>query len=449
MRILKTVAASCAALVLAAMPAWGQSLIRDTEIEELMGVYTRDLIVAAGLQPNDVDLYIISDPSVNAFVTRGQNIFMHTGLIMESETPNQLIGVYAHEIGHIAGAHLARSDEAIGNAAVPAYVSLGLGLIAALAGEGGAAGALMASSQQFGALSFLTYSRAQESSADQAGLQYLTATGQSGEGLVEFFERFRYQEVMSRQQRFPYFRSHPLSSQRVAALRRGVEESEFYGVEDSAQSVDSLRRIQAKIYGFTAPPEYVFYRYPEDDTSLYARYARVVAYYREARLEEARGEIESLITQEPDNPYFQELYGQMLFESGYISESIPYHQASVDMRPSAPLFRVNLAVAQLASEDETLLEDARGHLQVALNIEPDNSFAWYQLSIVHERSGETPLAKLAIAEQSFHSGNMIRAVQFAGRAREELEQGTPAWIRATEIELAARPMAEEMARRRR
>lgn len=449
MRVLRAIAVAFVAAVACVTPAWGQSLIRDTEIEHMLRDYSDPILEAAGLQPADVDLYIVADQTLNAFVTGGQNIFLHTGIIIAVETPNQLKGVIAHETGHISGAHLARMGDGIQAAQAPMYVTMGLGLLAALAGESGAAGALMASSQQFGALSFLTYTRAQEASADQAALVFLEGSGQSGNGLVEFFERFRYQEVMSNARRFPYFRSHPLSSERIAALRDGVAEAEHVAVVDSPEEIAHLQRIQAKIYGFLVEPEYVFYRYPETDQSLPARYARAVAYFHDARLDEAREEIESLIAEEPENPYFQELYGQMLFESGHVAESIPYHARSVELEPTAPLLRINLAISMIATEEFELLDEAEQNLRVALDIEPDNGFAWYQLSIVYERQGQTALAQLAIAEQAYASGNRMRAMQFASRARTALETGTPAWIRATEIQSVSTPTEAEMRRMRR
>ena len=444
--------AAIAAFVLASvMPALAsaQTLIRDTEIELMLREYADPLLVAAGLQPSDVRLYIINDPDINAFVTGGQNIFFHTGTILEAETPNMLKGVLAHEIGHISGAHLARMGDSQRAAMVPAFVSIGLGVLAAVAGEPGAAGALLASSQQFAMLSFLSYNRTQESSADQAGLQYLEATGQSGNGLVEFFERFAYQEAFSPASRFPYFRSHPLSTERVTALRERVENSQYADAADSPEDVAHLRRLQGKIYGFLARPQAVFMRYPPENRSLEARYARSVAYYQNAQLPQARAELDTLIEEEPDNPFFYELYGQMLFESGHAEEAIAFHQRSVDLLPSAPLLRVNLAMAMIATENPDVLAPAREHLNVALDIEPDNSFAWYQISIVHERSGETALAQLAIAEQAYAIGDRGRAFQFAQRAQPELQAGSPSWYRASELISVARPSEAEMREMRR
>lgn len=424
-------------------PALAQSLIRDTEIEIMLRDYTDPFLRVAGLNPDDVGLFIVADPAINAFVTRGQNIYMHTGTILEATNPLQIKGVLAHETGHISGAHLARTGEAMNQAAIPMFATLGLGILAALAGEGGAAGALMASSQQFGALQFFTYTRTQESAADQAAIRFLEETGTSPTGLVEFFERFRYQEVFSPARRYPYFRSHPLSSARVASLREAVARSPYSDQPESPEEIARLERIQAKIYGFMAEPGHVFNRYPESDQSLPARYARSVAYYHDGRIDQARAEIESLIGEEPDNPYFFELYGQMLFESGHAEESIQYHQRSVDLMPQAPLLRVNLAMSMIATDDDVYLEDARQHLRVALDAEPDNSFAWYQLSIVHERNGDTARAQLAIAEQSYALGNSGRALQFAARARPDLEPGTPDWYRASELLAVARASLPE------
>lgn len=444
MSILRAIAAAASIAAVTQASAFGQSLIRDTEIEHVMRDYLDPILVAAELNPSDVDFYLVADQEINAFVSGGQNMFMHTGMIVQADTPNQLKGVMAHETGHIAGAHLARSGDAMAAARGPMFISLGLGVLAALAGEGGAAGALMASSQQFGALHFLTYSRAQEAGADQAALGFLEEAGEPADGLVQFFERFRYQEVMSQQRRFAYFRSHPLSSDRIASLRRGIANSPYSGEQDSPEEIALLRRIQAKIYGFLVDPEYVFYRYPESDQSLPARYARAVAYYHDARLDEALEEIGSLIEEEPDNPYFHELHGQMLFESGHAEEAIGPHQRSVELNPTAPLLRVNLAMAMIATENPELNETAAQHLRVALDIEPDNAFAWYQLAILHQRNGDTSLAQLATAEQAFATGNRMRAYQFAMRARDGLDQGTPAWFRATELQAVSQPTEAEM-----
>jgi len=230
--------------------AFGQSLIRDTEIEETLREFSEPLLRAGGLDPRSVDIYIVNDDSLNAFVTRGQNIFLHTGLILESKTPNQLKGVIAHEAGHIVGGHLVRSDYGRRSAYGSMLIAAGLGLAAILAGEEGAGGAILAGAPQFGALEVLAYTRVNESAADQYAAQFLERTGQSGKGLIQFFEKFRYQEILSNAKRYPYFRSHPLSSARIDALREVVDESPYTEEADGDEDIYEFDMIKAKLHGF-------------------------------------------------------------------------------------------------------------------------------------------------------------------------------------------------------
>ncbi|MGY6533385.1 M48 family metalloprotease [Glycocaulis sp.] len=419
-------------------------LVRDTEIEAVMRNYTDPLLEAAELNPDSVNFYLVGDNEFNAFVTRGQNIFMHTGAIVMAEYPGEIKAVIAHEIGHIEGAHLARFGDGTRGAMATMIAGLGLGIVAAMAGAADAGAAIIASAPQFATMDMLRYTRNQEAAADQAALTFLERTGQSGMGLVTTFERFRYQEVMSQARRYEYFRSHPLSSQRIDAMRRRVNASPYRDVEDTPEEVAELRRIQAKIIGFTVAPAQVFQRYPHSDDSIEARYARSVAYFRQGRLDQARGELNELIEMEPDNPFFYELEGQMLYEAGRISESIPAHRRAVDLMPEAPLLRVNLAASLINSGDDEAITEAISHLRFAVTEEPQNTWGWFQLALAHEARGETALAQLATAERFFAAGNNMQAFVFANRARDELNEGTPAWIRASELIGVAEPTPQEI-----
>jgi predicted Zn-dependent protease len=437
--------AAAAGLALASLAgAHGQGLIRDTETERAMREYTDPLLEAAGLDVSAVDFYLVGDMEFNAFVTGGQNIFLNTGTIVRAENPNEIKGVIAHEIGHIEGAHIIRRGEATRAGLATMAASLGVGLIAALAGAPDAGAAIMASAPQFGQLNLLTYTRAQEASADQAAVRFLTETGQSGRGLVATFERLAYQERISFQRRWEYFRSHPLSSDRVAALRRNVEASEFADVPDSAEEIAELQRLQAKIIGFMAPPAQTFSRYPESDTSIPARYARAVAYYKQGLTDNAESAVNELLELEPDNPYFYELKGQMLYESGLIERSIEPYRRSIELLPDAPLLRIGYASALIATNTEENAREALSQLRIALVSEPQNPYAWFQRSLAHQQLGETALAELSTAERAYAVGDEMQAHIFATRAHEELERGTEAWIRATEILAVTRPDSREM-----
>lgn len=429
------------------LAANAQSLIRDAEIERTLRNYSDPLFVAAGLQPKDVKIYIINDRSLNAFVTDGQKMFMNTGTIMEAKSPNQLKGVIAHETGHIAGGHLARSSEAMRNAMVPAYVTIALGLLAIAGGAADAGAALLASSQQFAILNFYTFTRVQESSADQAALNYLESTGQSGKGFLEFFEKFRYMEVMSEARREPYFRSHPLSSQRISALQGRVARSKAKEAVDSEADFSQLALVQAKIHGFLYTSEQTFIRYPRSDTSTKARYARAIAFYRAPDMGMATNIVSTLIVDEPTNPYFQELMGQIYFENGREALALPFYKRSIELAPNEPLLRIGYARAliNVGGADNLALADV--NLKVAVDQEADNAFAWNQLAIVADMQGKTGLARLATAEEAFALGDFERANRFSQVAKRNLERTTPSWQRASDIQMITAPIAARAARR--
>ncbi len=433
-----------AALALSAAPAFAQGLVRDTEIEMVMREYTDPLLVAAELDPDSVDLYLVGNMEFNAFVTGGQNIFLHTGLIVRAQNPGEIKGVIAHEVGHIELAHLARLQDATRRPMATMFTTMGIGIIAALAGAPDAGAAIMASASQFAGLDMAQYTRGQEASADQAAVRLLTATEQSGRGLVSTFERLAYQERISYARRWEYFRSHPLSADRVAALRRNVDASPYADVVDTPEERAMLARLQAKIIGFMVPPSQTFERYPESDTSIPARYARSVAYFKEGMLDEAEAEIAHLIDAEPDNPFFYELLGQVRFESGAITEAIEPARRSVDLLPQAPLLQIYLARALIAEGGDDNVREAIWHLNRALISEPQNGFGWFQKALAHQALGETAQAELATAERYYAVGDNQQAHVFARRAHDELERGTEAWIRSAEILAVTQPTEREV-----
>jgi predicted Zn-dependent protease len=441
---LRRTAAACAALALASAPALAQGLVRDAEIEAVMRAYADPLIDAAGLNTNSVDIYLVGDMEFNAFVTRGQNVFLNTGLIVVAQSPNEIKGVIAHELGHIEGAHLVRMQQAERSAMATMAAAIGVGIIAALAGAGDAGAAIIASSPQFATLDFMTYTRSQEAAADQAAVRFLTGTGQSGRGLVSTFERLAHQERLSFQRRWQYFRSHPLSSDRIEALRRNVEASPYADVPDTDEEIETLQRIQAKIIGFMAPPSQTFERYPESDTSIPARYARAVAYYKQGLMARAEEVVLTLIADEPDNPYFHELHGQMLFESGHIDRAIGPYRRSLELAERQPLLQIGLATALIATGDEASVNEAVMLLTQALVAEPDNAFGWFQKSLAHTALGDLAMAELATAERYFAVGDSMHAHLFARRAHERLERGAEAWIRSAELLYATEPTAREI-----
>lgn len=436
MGLLKNVLPALATAVLAftaPLTASAQGLIRDAEIEQILRGYADPLFEAAGLKPSDVNIYIVQDDSLNAFVAAGQNMFLHTGLIMESRTPEELKGVIAHETGHIAGGHSVTREAAMGAASNTSLITMGLGALALFAGAPDAALALFGSAPQFGLMTMFKFTRVEESAADQYGLSFLEKTGQSADGLASFMENFRYQELMSESRRDPYFRSHPISSDRIAALSRRAKEVTAKANPQSAEDIEHLAMMKAKLVGFIGPANRVASRYPSSDTSLPAKYARAIAAYRAVDIKLSLSLTDELIAIEPDNPYFHELKGQILFESGRAAESVPDHRKAVELAPQHALLKVNLARSLIGTKEESDLAEAEGLLMDAIQLEHDNSFAWNQLAIVYARQGRIGDADLATAEEAYYRGDMSRAFVFATRARDKLTLQTPNGQRADDI----------------
>ena len=420
------------------------SLIRDTEIEEILRADSDPIFAAAGLTPENVQIHMVGDKQINAFAAVGQNMFLHTGLIIETKTPNELIGVIAHETGHIAGGHLARSGDASRAATGTFFLTMGLGVLAAIAGAPDAAAVLVGNSGYFATLSVLGFSRVQESAADQAAATYLDKSGQSGRGLVRFFDNFRYQEVFSDAKRYPFFRSHPLSSDRIEALRVRVEAMPNYGQTDSAAAQDQHNIMIAKLKAFMNPPQQTFIEFKETDQSYPARYARAIAYYRSLETEKALKAIDALLKEQPDNPYLWELRGQTLFESARAKEAEPAYRRCVELKPKAALFHLALGQTLLAQDDAKRIDEAIDQINRAMEIENDNPFGWRMLSEAYDRKGQAGMARLMAAEQFFALGSPTEARVFAMRAREALTKNSPEWRRATDIVLTSEPTDQDL-----
>lgn len=446
MRRLISLAVTIISISIFSLQAHSQSILRDAETEAILREYTDPILEAAGLVPEDVSLYIIQDPSLNAFVTGGQNIFIHTGLIIRAKTPGELKGVIAHEAAHIAGAHGARRAADLAKSSRPGYISIGLGLIAIAAGAPEVGVALIANAQQLTALNFFAHTRAQESSADQAAVTYLEAIGESPKGLVDFFEEFRYQQVLSQARRFEYFQTHPLASDRIARLRRRAEETGLWDVPPSERSVRQLEIMHAKLIGFLEHTNRVYQKYPLEDKSMPARYARAHAAIHTLDFGLAKSETEFLMAAEPDNPYFQELMGFVLFQSGDIEGSIEPYRRAVEMSNGNPQLQVSYARSMIARGGPGDIEEGETALRRSILAEPENAFAWSELAKALDKQGRRGEAELATAERSYHVGDYASAQGFSRRAMNNLEAGSPLHRRAEDIAAVTDPRLKENAR---
>jgi len=441
--------ALCAAVLWPLQQAHAQSLLRDAETEAFLRHISTPIFEAAGLTPEAVNIYLLSDRSLNAFVTGGQNIFIHSGLIMASDDVNQLLGVIAHETGHISGGHLARVGDAAQTAGTVSIMSMVLGAAAILAGGGDAGMGIIMAGQSVAQRQFLSYSRVQESAADQAGAIYLNKAGVSGRGLIEFFDKLRDQEILAQVRQDPYVRSHPLNRQRMAALEEEVTSSPFYDTPPNPDHQEAFKRLKAKLVGYLDQPVQSLRKYPVTDTSVAARYARVYAYHKAIEWDLALAETDELIKVEPNNPFFHEIKGQILFENGKVEEALPVFEKAVELAPNEALISTAYGQAMVSLETEEMMAKAVPILENAVRLDKLNSFAWFNLAKAYSWLGQEAKASLATAERFYSGGNPVQALMHARRALEEFKTGTPEWLRAQDIIFVSEQAAERFAKQQR
>ena len=414
----------------------GMPIIRDTEIEQLLRDYAQPILKAAGLAKQNVKVVVLNDRAFNAFVMDGRHIFVNAGALFDAKTPNEVIGVFAHETGHLAGGHLLKLREQLATAQTASVVALLLGVGAAVAASrsgGGNAAAAVLGPQSAIQRSLLAYVRTQEDQADHAGAKFLNATGQSGRGMLDLFKRLSSDSLFNSRFIDPYLQSHPMPADRVAALDTLVKSSPYFDVKDPADLQARHDLMRAKLSGFLERPDTVARRYPLGDHSLAARYARAISAYRHTDLRQAVGQIDGLIQSQPANPYFYELKGQALLEGGRAAEAIAPLRQAVHLSQGTPLIQIMLAQALIGTNNPKLAEEAVALLRAALLREPEAPQAYSQLAMAYGRKGDLAQADLASAQAAFSRGDMMTARQLASRAKTRLPVGSPAWVRADDI----------------
>jgi predicted Zn-dependent protease len=417
----------------------GLPIIRDAETEQLLREYTQPILRAAGLAQQNIHVVIINDRSFNAFVVDAKRIFVNAGALMQSQTPNQIIGVLAHETGHIAGGHLSKLRAELANAQTAMILGMLLGVGAMVAGArsnggiGGNPGVALLAPQSMMMHTILAYQRQQEEQADRAGVKFLTATGQSTKGMYDTFKRFASENLFASQTADPYLQSHPMPTERVAALEEIARTSPYWNKTDSPELQARHDLMRAKLYGFLDRPDAVYRRYPLSDTSLPARYARAISTYRHGDMRDAIAQIDSLIQAQPNNPYFHELKGQALLEAGRAAEAIAPLRRAISLAPTPALMQVLLAQALIATNQPGLADEAINDLRSALARDPDIADGYDYLAMAFGRKGDMAQADLASAQAAFTRGDWKTARQLATRAKTRFPVGAPGWVKADDI----------------
>jgi predicted Zn-dependent protease len=440
-------AATPTAMVAQSAKEKGLPLLRDAETEQLLRDYTRPLLRAAGLEKQNIQIVIINESAFNAFVADGRRIFVNYGALMQSETPNQIIGVLAHETGHLAGGHLARLREQLARAQTQLIIAtlLGVGALAASSATSSSGGLASAGAAGISApqeairRSLLSYQRQQEENADRAGVKFLTATGQSAKGMYETFKRFSNDSLFAAHGADPYVQSHPMAADRVAALEEIARSSPYWDKKDDPALQLRHDMMRAKISAFMERQDTVYRRYPLSNDSLPSRYAHAIATYLHGDLRTALAQIDGLIERQPANPYFHELRGQALLEAGRPAEAIAPLRKAAKLSDNAPLIEMLLGQALIASDNKANIDEAIPILRAAVERETEAPLGYAQLAMAYGRKGDLAQADLASAEAAYLRGDNKTAREIAARAKTRFAVGSPGWIKADDI-IAAKPL---------
>ena len=436
---------------LTAQPAMAQSVLRDAETEALFRDMARPLVIAAGLQPGNVDIVLLGDSEINAFVAGGQTVYINSGLIDAADNINEVQGVVAHEIGHITGGHVVRFSEGAKAATGITLLSLLIGAAAMAAGAGDAGMAAMMAGQQAAMGKFLAFTRAQEGSADAAGASFLRKANISGKGILSFFGKLRTQEYRlssSYADIDPYAQTHPLTADRITTLQGDLQASPSWNTPTDPALEARFQRIKGKLTGYMNDPQQTLRKYPESNQSIPALYARAYAWHKSAYPDKALADADKLIALQPHDPYFLELKGQILLESGKPKEALAPLREAVARSQNQPLIAATFGHALIATEDPANFNEARQVLKIAVARDRDNPFAWYQLGVVYDHDGDKARAALATAERYNLEGRARLALGSAEVAMHGIPQGTPDYLRAQDIAMVSRTAVQEEKKKR-
>jgi predicted Zn-dependent protease len=422
----------------AAADEQGPTVLRDTETEQLFADLARPLIEAAKLNDKSVEVVLLNDDEINAFVAGSQNVYVNSGLIIAADNVNEVQAVVAHELGHVAGGHSIRMGEGTKQATGITLATMVLGAIALAAGAGDAAMGLMMMGQRAALGSFLAFTRAQETSADLAGASYLSKAGISGKGSLQFFKKLQNQEYrLAVYDTDSYDRTHPLSSERISMLEDLYKKDPAWNNPTDPVLEARFQRVKAKLLGFINPKQAI-QKYPESDQSVPAHYARAYAYHLGAYPDKALSETDALLKTDPKDPYFLELKGQILLEGGKPAEAIAPLREAVKESHDAPLIASMLGHALIATENAKNFGEAKTILKTAVARDNENPFAWYQLGIIYDHEGDQPRAALATAERNNLEGNPKLALASAEMAMRGIPAGTPDYLRAQDIAMVSK-----------
>lgn len=442
-RLLPFLLAACMAC--AALPAHAISVIRDAELERSLKEIAKPLLRAAGLGTSAMRIIVINDNSMNAFVVDHRHIFIHSGLIMRLNSPEALQAVIAHEIAHIANGHLSRRASNARRANRVAAIGLALSVAAAAKGEGQAAVGLAAGTASSAQRVFLRHTRAEESSADQAGLRYMASAGIDPSAMNEVLNLFRGQEVLQPGRQDPYARTHPLTNDRLRAVRGYVAGHKAAARATPPETLYWFNRMEAKLHGFLQNPRTVLRRAEAKGNGETATLRRAVAYHKRPNAKRALAEMNRLLQMRPRDPYYHELKGQILLESRNFGAAVASYRNAANLAKGEPLIAAGLGKALLALDTRASNAEALRVLTAARGRDPGDPNMLRNLALAHAKNGQNAMASVATAERYLTIGRFTEAILHSKRAMGVLPRGSQGWLRAQDV-LSISEISERRAR---
>ena len=425
------------------------TVLDDTEIGNALRAYAQPLLLAGGIPPESISIHMIVDDSLNAFVTSGNRMFFHTGLLLKTKNSSEVIGVMAHEIGHIAGGHSITTNDGMARAGSISLLAMLLGVAAGVAtGNPDAGMAILLGGQQIALGQMLSFSRSVESSADQFALRAIENTQQSATGLYDFFGLLAGQEMLISASQDPYMRTHPLTRDRMATIRAAISRSPYSQVPPNPEFEREHRRMVAKLFAFLKPQITTLQRYPESDTSIEARYARSIAYYRRGQFDKSLPLVDSLVEDKPDDPYFWQIKGDMLLSKSDIDGAVASYRKALEFLPDAPEILIAMAHAMTQRQTPAYAEEAQAALKRALTIDPESPGAWDMLARSYAYDDNPGMSAYAAAERSILLGQLGEVARYTAEAEKHVGKDTPTWYRLQDIRVAAKNYMEDMKKRK-
>ncbi len=418
----------------------GVSVVRDAEIEALVRDYSAPILDAAGLGRSGIEIVLVGNNSFNAFVA-GRRIFINTGALVTAQTPNEIIGVIAHEAGHIAGGHQQRLREQMSRAQTIAVIASVLGAGAAVAGSltgssglGQSGMGIFAGGSEMARRSMLTYQRGEETTADRAAITYLERTGQSARGMLATFERFADDMALSGSRVDPYQLSHPMPRERIANLEELVRTSSFADRKDPSALQQRHDLMRAKIAAYTQGHQAAMRLFRDDPRGVPALYADAIGTFLAGNSRDALKKIDALVRAQPGNAYFHEMRGEILMRANQPAEAAkaPAKAMSLDKSRSG-IIQVAYGNALLQTGKPDQIRKAAVEIQAGLTRAKEYAAGYRYLAQAHAQLGDIAHADLATAEGHFYSGNYKDAKIFAARAQQKMAPGTPGALRAQDI----------------